>query len=197
MKSFILSIIISVFLGTGTTLAQGLFSITYDIAIPLGSTGDFINASSFRGLTLEGRGFINDNLSVGGSVDWQVFYEEYQAQEWTDGTKTVYGKQYRYINSVPIMATAHYYINDYEDNSQFYVGGGLGIVKIEQRTEFGTFGDDQQSWRFGFAPEVGVLLPINLKANVHLAVKYQFALKSGDYNEVSYLSFKIGLAFMN
>jgi hypothetical protein len=56
--------------------------------------------------------------------------------------------------------------------------------------------EDRSTGRFGIYPEIGVFLPISLNTAVHLAVKYQYAFKAGDNEEVSYLSFKIGFAFM-
>ena len=34
---------------TSTSFAQGLFSISYDIGLPVGNTSDFIGNASFRG----------------------------------------------------------------------------------------------------------------------------------------------------
>lgn len=182
-----------------STFAQGLFSISYDIGLPIGGTSDFIGQTSFRGFGVEGRGFITDNLSYGGSFNWAVFYEEKGPEEWTEvgerGTGTVYGKQYRYINSFPLMATMHYYFGEW-DATRLYLGGGLGAQKIDQRTDFGLYSENVNNWRFGVAPEVGVLIPINFNSSLNLSAKYQYAFKNGDGDAVSYLNFKIGFAFM-
>ncbi|MCG8310935.1 MAG: porin family protein [Cytophagales bacterium] len=183
---------------TSTSFAQGLFSISYDIGLPVGNTSDFIGNASFRGFGIEGRGFITDNLSYGGSFSWAVFYEEFPAQEWNiEGeTRTAYGRQFRYINSFPLMATMHYYFGAW-DATRIYAGGGIGAQKIDQRLDFGMYQINRNKWRFGFAPEAGVLIPVNFNTNINLGVKYQYAVKAGDgHDAVSYLSFKIGLAFM-
>lgn len=196
MKRYIYLIGVFTILSTGA-FAQGMFSVSYDIGLPIGSTSDFISQASFRGFGLEGRGFITDNLSYGGSFSWAVFYEEVGPEEWNeDGdSRTVYGKQYRYINSFPLMATMHYYFGEW-DATRFYAGGGIGAQKIDQRNDVGIYTDNSKKWRFGVAPELGVLIPVSFSSSLNLAVKYQFATRVGDNDPVSYLSFKIGLAFM-
>lgn len=195
MKRYLYLIAIFILITTGS-FAQGLFSISYDIGLPIGTTSDFIGQPSFRGFGVEGRGFITDNLSYGGSFNWAVFYEEFGPQEWEiDETGTAYGKQYRYINSFPLMATMHYYFGEW-DATRLYAGAGIGAQKIDQRTDFGLYTVNDNNWRFGFAPEVGVLIPVNFNSSINLSAKYQYAVKSGDNDAVSYISFKIGLAFM-
>ena len=192
---YIIAIVLS---GAGTSFGQGMFSVSYDIGLPLGETSDFIGNASFRGFGIEGRAFITDNLTYGGSFNWAVFYEEFQAQEWNvEGeTRTAYGRQFRYINSFPVMATMHYYFGEW-DETRLYAGGGIGAQKIDQRLDFGIYQISKNKWRFGFAPEVGVLIPVNFNTNMNLAVRYQYAVQAGDdHPAVSYLNFKIGFAFM-
>lgn len=196
MRKYIYLIAVFTIISTGA-FAQGMFSISYDIGLTLGGTSEYISQPSFRGFGLEGRGFITDNLSYGGAFSWAVFYEEVGPEEWTregeDGT--VYGKQYRYINSFPLMATMHYYFGEW-NSTRLYAGGGIGANIINQRTDVGLYVVKDEKWRFGLAPEVGVLIPINFNSSLNLSAKYQYAVKAGDSDAVSYLSFKIGFAFM-
>ena len=181
-----------------SVFAQGMFSISYDIGLPVGGTSDYISAPSFRGFGLEGRGFIKDNLSYGGSFNWTVLYEEVGPEEWTipdSETSTAYGKQYRFINSYPIMATMHYYFGEW-DATRLYAGGGIGAHIINQRTDAGLYTVDNNQWTLGLAPEIGVLIPISFGSSLNLSAKYQYAVKANDQDAVSYLSFKIGFAFM-
>lgn len=196
MKRYIYALVVFALIST-SSFGQGMFGISYDIGLSVGSTSDYISAPSFRGFGIEGRGFITDNLSYGGSFNWATFYEEFGPQEWNiDGeTRTAYGKQYRYINSFPLMGTMHYYFGEW-DATRLYAGAGIGAQKIDQRTDFGIYTIDSRKWRFGFAPEVGVLIPVNFNSSLNLSAKYQYAVKAGDAEAVSYLSFKIGLAFM-
>ena len=83
---YILSIIA---LFSTSAYSQGMFSISYDIGLPIGETSNFIGNASFRGFGVEGRGFITDNLSYGGSFNWAVFYEETGPQTWEGVLPTV------------------------------------------------------------------------------------------------------------
>ena len=196
MKRYIYLLGVFTLISTGT-FAQGMFGVSYNIGLPVGGTADYISQPSFRGFGLEGRGFIKDNLSYGGSFNWAVFYEEVGPDEWQregeDGT--VYGKQYRYINSFPLMATMHYYFGEW-DATRFYAGGGIGANIINQRTDVGIYVVKDEKWRFGLAPEIGVLIPFNFSSSINLSLQYQYAVKAGDSDAVSYLNFKIGFAFM-
>ncbi len=195
MKKIIYITVLSLIVSIGAN-AQGMMSVSYDIGVPMGGTSDFIGQTSFRGVGIEGRVFLFDYLSYGGSFNWAVFYEEVGPQEWPlEENGTAYGKQYRYINSFPLMGTLHYYFGEW-NTTRLYVGTGIGAQKINQRTDMGIYTVDQKDWRFGLAPEVGMLIPVNYNSSLNISAKYQYAVKTGKTDAVSYLSFKIGLAFM-
>ena len=196
MKRYIYLISLFTLISFGA-FAQGMFGISYDIGLPVGGTTDYIGQASFRGFGIEGRGFIKDNFSYGGSFSWAVFYEEVGPDQFEeeDGNRTVYGKQYRYINSFPLMATMHYYFGEW-NTTRLYAGGGIGAHIVNQRTDVGLYVVKDEKWRFGLAPEVGVLIPVNFNSSLKLSAKYQYAVKAGDSDAVSYLSFNIGFAFM-
>jgi opacity protein-like surface antigen len=194
MKKILFSIIFA--LSFGPLFAQSMFSLTYDMSLPLGETSDYIGSFSARGFGIEGRSFLSDNISVGGSFGWHIFYESTGNQTFEEDNLAVNGTQYRYINSFPLLVTGHYYTAD-DGDTRIYFGAGIGAVRVRQRTEMGLYAFENKSWTFGFAPEVGVLIPINFNNALNLAAKYQYALKAGDVDiNVSYLSFKVGFAFM-
>lgn len=195
MKKIIYLIGLFLIIETGA-FAQGMFGISYDIGIPMGGTSDYVSKTSFRGFGIEGRGFITDYLSYGGSFNWAVFYDEVGPELFTgEDNATVYGKQFRYINSYPIMGTMHYYFGEW-DETRFYAGGGIGAHSINQRTDVGLYSIKNNYWTFGLAPEIGVLIPINYNSAFNLAVKYQYGVKTSKGDAFSSLTFKIGFAFM-
>ena len=65
----------------------------------------------------------------------------------------------------------------------------------------GIYEVDENNWHFGFAPEVGLLIPVGEIA-IMANAKYNYALSagqplgSGTDNSHSYMSFNIGLVFM-
>ena len=168
MKKYIYLLVVFAMI-SASSFGQGMFGISYDIGVPVGGTSDYIGAPSFRGFGIEGRGFITDNISYGGSFNWATFYEEFGPEVWSveGDTRTAYGKQYRYINSFPLMATMHYYFGEW-DATRIYAGAGIGAQKIDQRTDFGIYTINDKTWRFGIAPEVGVLIPVNFNSSINL-----------------------------
>ena len=85
--------------------AQGRFGITYNTALPLGETADYISKYSFRGFGLEGRWEIGNKLDIGFNAAMNVFYEA-ESGSFTEETMTLTGTRYRYLNAYPIMFTA-------------------------------------------------------------------------------------------
>ena len=58
---------------TGEARAQEWFwGGSYSMSMPLSNTKDFNEGFSFRGVTIEGRKIINDNVSAGLSLGWHV-----------------------------------------------------------------------------------------------------------------------------
>ncbi len=99
---------------------------------------------------------------MGGLFTWSTFYEKLGGASYTDGSTTLTGTQYRYINAFPMQVTAHYYTSDDPYETRAYLGGGIGAYKINNRINIGTYAIEDNYWHFGFSPEVGVLIPINM-----------------------------------
>ena len=192
MKKYI--IILAIAFAPLTLIGQGIYSLTYDMSYALGKTNDHVSNASFRGATLiDGRGFVTENVSIGGSFSWHVFYET-ESGSFEDGSTTLTGTQYRYINSFPVMATTHYYFGD-GVTTTFYAGTGIGVVSFEKRTEMGLFYSGDTKWHFGVVPQVGVLIPMSASVDFHVSLKYNQTFKAGNYDANQYLSLSVGFAW--
>jgi hypothetical protein len=97
MKKAIIIFALAVFSGTAL-FAQNVWTVNYDIGLPLGSMADYISKPSFRGFSINGNTYVTDNLSVGGTMHWNAYYEKYprDTYELPDGavTSTVWAKMY-------------------------------------------------------------------------------------------------------
>ena len=175
--------------------SQGLYTLSYAISIPTGETGDYLSKPSFRGATFDGRGFITDNISLGGMVNWTVFYEHLPSASVTEGSRTATGTNYRYINAYPILFNAHYYWKLGEKNLRIYGGTGIGAYSINKRTEAGTWYWEEKNWHFGFAPEAGILIPVGFSSFINVSLKWNYALKTNDTANHSWFGLNIGYAF--
>ena len=191
---------------TANVSAQSLGSITYDISFPTGNLSDFIDKTSFKGFGIEGRWFQSKNLSFGLSFAWTVFDERVSdpIQIVQDGVHgTVSGTQVRVVNSLPILATAHYYTGKRRDQFRFYFGTGVGMYYIKQRLEIGLVAFESNNWHFGLAPEVGVLLSFSRELTMILNTKYNYAfsagtsLGGGDDNTYAYWGINVGFVWQS
>lgn len=178
-----------------TTKGQQYYtSFTYNMSLPTGETADFISAYSWRGFGFEGHGFLSDNITLGGSVGWNVFYEKLSG-EFVDETRTVTGTQLRYLNSFPLLFEGRYHFGE-DYSTRPYIGAGVGTYYTEQETQMGIWYVEDQAWQFGFAPVVGVLIPVESTA-INISIKYNAALSTSEVDGRSYLGINIGLGWLN
>ena len=135
----------------------GLWSYTYDIAIPFGESKDFTNPTSFRGLSISGQGFVTEKLAIGGQFTWNTFYEktarvqeiDFVNNEGERQVGAIAGTQFRYINSFPLLVTARYFNkNPVFENFAFFGGLGVGTSIIKRRVEIGIVAIDETKWHF-------------------------------------------------
>ena len=174
---------------------SSLFTIAYSTAAPLGKTGDYIGNYSWRGMSVEGRYFIQTNLSLGFYTAWNVFNETLSDHEQNFENGVLYGKQYRYINAYPILMMGHYH---FLPNSAVrpYLGAGLGVYSMNRRTEMGLYYSETKSWHFGVQPEAGLWFDVAPYVNLMIAAKYNYAVKTNKSDAYSFLNINIGMTFV-
>ena len=173
----------------------GVWNFDWNMGFPMGETKDFIGQPSFRGFSMEGRGFVTENITLGGIAAWNVFYE---SSGWVttqqDETK-LYGYQRRYLNVMPIMMTGHYYFS--QGSVQPYIGVGVGTYYIESRNFMGIYYTQGKDWHFGVAPEIGVILPFsNSNTGVNLNFKYNYAAKTKNEQAYSWFGVNFGISYL-
>jgi len=196
MKKIKTIIISAIFLFTGMTASAqggGIWNFQWDMGFGMGNTQDFINASSFRGASIEGRGFVTDNITVGGRFGWQTFYKDYGKVTRTDGTATITGYNKKYINAMPLMATVHYYFST--ENVYSYVGLGIGTYYIDIRDQMGIYYIPDRTWRFGLSPDIGVVIPFGSNVGFTANIRYNYAAKTRDSDSQSWIGIGLGLSY--
>lgn len=165
-KSILLFTLVSVVMASNAFALgdEKLTSIYWSVAKADGDFEKFIDQTSLRGFGLQGRWFVKSALSVGLVWEWQVFDQE--TDDLINTTlgdnglnATISGKQFRYTNAFPILATAHLYLGT-AGATRIFVGGGAGAYYMIDRLEIGLVALEEKNWRFGVAPEAGLLLPV-------------------------------------
>jgi outer membrane protein len=105
---------------------------------------------------------------------------------------TATGTLVTHLNVFPMLATGHYYLKTDPRDIRPYGGLGIGAYSVERRVDLGFWTLNDSSWHFGFAPEIGVVLPTGA-AGVVVATKFNYAFPSDGWNEVMYFNFNLGV----
>lgn len=183
------------------------WGITYQMSasssLPTNSDSDvnFIEDYSFRGFGIDARYVASRDAkySIGFNVGWNVLNEknDFGSERNTIslGNADVTGTQLRYLNSVPLMANASYYFGS-RGGIRPYVGLNAGTYYIERRVDIGVVGIVADNWHFGWAPEVGLVVPLGRPEVALLTtIRYNWAFSAGGTGDQKYWGFNIGIAY--
>lgn len=205
MKKILGILIITVFISNASIAQRAFWSFNYHMSFGLGEQEDFIANSSFRGWGVDGRGFINQNISIGGSFSWEVFDQIYRNLPPTPvsvGLENieahVTGVQYRFINTLPIMVNSHYYLGR-DGEVRPYFGISVGTAYTETKTEIGLTSIEANGWGFAVQPEIGAMIPFGLTGvGANVAGKFRYTSQAGDTTfPISFFTIAIGIGFMD
>jgi len=175
---------------TGEARAQDWFwGGAYSMALPMSKTKDFNEGLSFRGITVEGRKLMNDNVSVGLSFGWHIMNDVRTGTLQFDNAALT-GTFYTYTNAFPMFVNAHYYVGQ-KGGIRPFLGANVGAAIVERRAEVGLVAFAEDNWRFAVAPEAGVVIPLGWYVRGLLSARYHYM--TGDPTQ-QYLTFNIGIA---
>ena len=192
MKKIIIIALLGLFASSTFAQDESLWSLTYNMSFPMGKTKDYIDKTSFRGITLDGRKFVDNNVSVGGNFGWQVFYEKEAKVTLEDDNLTLNGTQFKYINAFPMYFNAAYYLNE-GSYIRPYFAANIGVIYTMQRTDMGLYRIENDDWKFALTPEVGVAIQTYNSLNVMVNLRYNYGLETSDIDPLSYLGLNIGI----
>jgi hypothetical protein len=179
-----------------TAMAQKhSFTTQYSISFALPHTKDFINNVSFRGFTFDYKYHQSTALSFGLSAGWYAFYEEkdFDTYETADGA-SFSGKQYRYLNSLPVLFTIDYF---FYPNPLFalFLGVGAGMTYNRQDTAMTLYSLQIDPWHFALAPQIGVILGLDAGISAYLSTRYNINFETEELGYQSYMGLNIGLTY--
>jgi len=183
------------------------WGITYEMSatssLPTNSDSDvnFIEDYSFRGLGIEAR-YVpsrDANYSFGFNMGWNVLNEknEFGTERNTISLANadITGTQLRYFNTVPLLANASYYFGS-RGGIRPYVGVNAGTYYIERRVDIGVVSVVEDNWHFGWAPEVGLVVPLGRPEIALLTtIRYNWAFSAGGTGDQKFWGFNIGIAY--
>ena len=194
MKKAIFFILIAGLAIPGLVKAQsGYTSFKYQIGFGMGDLGDYISKTSFRGAVFDYQKNMTSNISVGLELAWNTFYEDMEYGTYTDGTVSLSGKQFRYSNMFPMLATVEYYFIS-EGPVKPYFNLGLGTMFTIRTTDMGTWRLEDKVWQFALKPELGLIYEAGLNTSLKLEAKYYTGFGSSLETQ-SFLAISTGFVF--
>lgn len=167
------------------------FLLTYDMAVPVGDTWKYVGAFSPAGCTFDYRYHFTPRLAVGAVIGWNSFDIKEKGTFVYDNI-TVTGTQIRSLDVMHFGANFHANILPISSRAVPFVGMDIAAYRTWRVTDFGWWSTGQNDWHFGFAPALGVLLHLP-GITVILGSKFQMAVKTGNADSETYVSFNIGV----
>jgi outer membrane protein len=174
---------------------ESYISMQYAVSFSTGDMNDYISAASWRGFLMEYRAPVKNNLYAGVDVGWNVFYERKDYDTYTVGTESLSGIQYRYQNTVPILASFDYVLLS-ESSLKPYVGLGIGTLYSERATDMNLYRLEEKTWQFALKGEAGILYNLSYNTSVKFAAKYYTGFKTNTLDTQGYISLSLGMAWV-
>jgi len=195
MKKIFIAICTLMVFGLTTIQAQSKTSLTYAVGFGTGDLGEFISQPSFRGANVDFRQMTNDKMGIGFSLGWNVFYEEKSHDTYTFENQSLTGKQYRYSNFVPMLASFDYYLTAGQKINPF-IGLGTGVMYSRRNTDMNLYTIEQDAWNFTLQPQIGIEIDNNLSSSFTVIAKYFNGFAAGDLSaDQSYFTINVGWTF--
>lgn len=177
--------------------AQTHIKGSYDVSFPMGNTRDYISEISPRGWSFGLGHHITEQLAVGVDIGLHTFVDVLEADTYTEDNITLYGKQFRYINSFPAQVSLHYNLVT-EKIIQPYLKLGVGAFFFEQRTDMGIYSwTNDFNWNLGLRPEVGVMLPVFDKIKLSVLARYNHLFENQSVESQGYFNVGVGMILVN
>lgn len=172
---------------------RAFFFLEYNLSMPVGSTHDFAGNFSGRGVALDFRYLLWDQVSLGMRMGWHVFSDKVSGTA-TSGGVTLTSTQIRNLNIFPLAVTGAYHFQPVGKRSLVpFVGLGLGPYYAERLADLSHFAVIDDGFHFGITPEVGVLIPL-VRSVITVNARFNYLFESVKADE-AYFNFNVGLDF--
>ena len=181
------------------TAPEWMWTFDYSMGFTTGDMHDFIADPSFRGFNIQGRHFFLDNaFSAGVSYGWNGFYQDFGRKMHEIDGAAITSNMYRYMYVTSVDANFHFYPLENDAVVQPYVGIQIGTHYINKQLLVGSYVVQDQTWRFSFAPEVGVLIPLGKESDwsFHTSAKWNYSEFNRDnLDNITYIQLNMGFAY--
>ena len=137
---------------------QSMYILNYEISGAVGKFEDYVSDTSWRGMSFEGRSFLNDRLSVGFGFNFNRYSETFSLLEQTTPSGgTLSGPVYRYADQFALKGLVHGYLLR-GGVVEPYAGVGIGGVWTYSYSQSADFSRTDNGFDLILSPEIGMTL---------------------------------------
>ncbi len=169
-----------------------LFTISYEMAVAVGATWDFVGSFSPRGISFDYLYYFTGNVGLGVMMGWNEF-EIKERGTFQDQRVTLTGTQIRRLDSWYVNASFNYSFLSIDKFASPYLGLNMGVYRLRKGIDYGWWGDADESWHFGFAPDLGVNLNFK-KFLIQVGCRFHWAVMTSEADGERWVTFNIGFS---
>jgi hypothetical protein len=176
--------------------AQSHLRLSYEMAVPRGATRDFVDRFSSRGGHLDGSFELAPAFHLELSVGWNTFNAAKQGVLTTSEGLDVSGKQFRYINALPVMGGFAFHV-PLGHGRRVWAGVNGGGALIERLVDIGLGEYSHSGWQWGVMPHVGLAIGLDRKSGTALFFdgRWEYYWKTSGSPAQQWFAFGVGLLF--
>jgi len=169
----------------------------------IGSSHNFIEKYSWRGLHFNGQIFPIENVAVGFRIGYNNYYSDVASQvyDFGDGCR-IYANTYRYIHNVPVQVGVAGHLLPYRIFKP-YLGVYLGLSYASESVMIQDIQIRKENYGFIVTPELGFFVQFgkNSSTGAKVSVAYNYAtnrytIGGVEFKDLQSLNVNIGLTYM-
>jgi hypothetical protein len=183
-------------LASSTALAQSHVRLSYEMAVPRAETNSYVDRFSSRGAHLDVSLELSYAFHFEASVGLNSFNSVKQGVlHITDGSD-VSGKQFRYLNAIPVMGGFAFHI-PLGHGSRFWAGVNGGAAYFDRVVDIGFSEFTHSDWQWGVMPHVGIAFGLGDKGNTALFFdgRWEYYWARHGAPDQQWFAFGVGLLF--
>lgn len=194
MRSITRSLLFLVLLGSSAALAQSHVRLSYEFAVPRNDTKDYVDRFSSRGAHLD----VSLELTYAFHLELSAGLNSFNSVKQgvlttTDGD--VSGKQFRYLNAIPLMGGFAFHI-PMGHGSRIWAGVNGGAAYFDRVVDVGMNEYSLSDWQWGVQPHVGIAFGLgNDGTALFFDGRWNYFWERHGIPAQEYFSFGVGLLF--
>jgi hypothetical protein len=194
MRSIPRSLLFLVLLGSSAVLAQSHVRLSYEFAVPRNATSDFVDRFSSRGAHLD----VSLELTYAFHLELSAGLNSFNSVKQgvlttTDGD--VSGKQFRYLNAIPLMGGFAFHI-PMGHGSRIWAGVNGGAAYFDRVVDVGLNEYSLSDWQWGVQPHVGIAFGLGDDGTaLFFDGRWNYFWERHGIPAQEYFSFGVGLLF--